>query len=564
MVPLGKVLEIKENTVLWINNGVLVRKFTFPKGTEISHALFTSFTSSSPSQRNSHGNPKSKEDAVVIVVHQFCHVYYLSGPTFLVNIPRSISKVLKCDRGLILSRNPLVENNSNDSATLPRFFLMSDPLSELGAIVSTSTKSISNFEDMLFFKDIGATNALCLTFDSEKLTLNAYFVRYISPYSSSFAPDVFKPKDTTKRKSARLSSAPFSDMVDSDPLEVSLFNSKNDFSSSNFRDMINIDSSETKSALFSLDSSNALSYRKEVLLTLIDYFHFDSHISNLEQQFFTYNSKYCISIVDTTQMQCVFLHFENNSFPNSVKFQRSVTMNASSVNPMRIQINGIHRDVALVLVGNNSAVLFDPFMEVESHTFFLPQEWGQISKFTCHAGSVYAHSTQTRHKVSISLSPQTGLVSKCMKTLMIALEEHDFVQFNFLWTIIKFSDELFTEWDAFACAVLLLFLSGAIATDSQHSFIAHPENYCNSEQYFQYAKSIATFAPNLKEEEFTTADFHKACLFCLFLVKEDARLDVSLQNEVESLEQLLTHLFAWIGFSSKLPSTLDSQNIQSK
>lgn len=544
--PFGESLEIKGRTVYWVNNGILVRKFTFPRGTQITSAVFTSFQSSSPSMPKN-GSSKLKEDAVVIVTLQFCHIYYMSGPTFLVNIPRSISKVIRCDRGLILSRDVSNDDLTTDNFTLPKFFLMNDPLLDLGAIVSSSIASISQFEEMLYFGDSNPVDALCVTFDVRKFSLNIYSVRHISSQVSSLSNQAFpKSKDYSRRRSNRVSSA-ILDSIDTESLESSLFHSRMDQPIINSRDMTNANPSESASMTSNIFGS--LSFRKEALLTLIDSFHFNVDVSDLNIHSISYSSNYCVAVTDASRNQTVFLVFEYDINSRALKFNRSAKMSARSVSPIALSLHTNTRDVILILTSDSSAIFFDPFLQIKSQTLCFPKDWITTTNLFVHSDNVYAMTNEGYHKTDITLISHSSLVTKCFKTLALVLESPDYVTFTFLWATIRFTNKSYTEWDALVSTIILTFIPSDIQKAECPPFIFSPEEYSFSKQYSSYLSNIRILLATLNDVGRITSNFRQALIFSLFLIKEDSRLDIARIQDAYLLEELLIHLLAWSGTS---------------
>lgn len=543
--PFGERLEIRGTSVYWINNGILVRKFTFSEGTNISSAIFTSFRASS--QNKSLPNISgSKEDAIVIITTQCAHVYYLSGATFLVNLPYSITKVLSCDRGLILSRDTSNDEHHIDSFTIPNFFLMSDPLLDLGAIVSSSIASISLSEEIIFFGDSSTPSALCVTFDVKKATLKVYSVRHMSLQTSTFSNQFpVKIKDYSRRKSSRISSGNYDSTDAESTLEASIFNSRLDQSLSHTRDIGNLESIDgiTINSISSFAGSQNI--QKEVLLTLIESFRLSSHISNLDVHLFSYSSSYCVAVTDSAQLQAIFLTFEMEFSQKPSKFKGSQKIDAISVTPMNLVFNGLTREVAIILTPDSLVYFYDSFSQVQSAAIRFPLDWKRVVKLSIYAGSIYAVTEEGHYKTELSLEPHSSLVEKPFKILSLILEEPEFIAFNFLWTSILFTESSFTEWDAFVSAIILLFIPSNILGNSSHPFNSNHDAYSFSEQYSLYLATLQNFLGSAHDLILDNSNFRQQFIFSLFLIKEDARLDIAFQQEVELLEELLSHLSAW-------------------
>lgn len=543
--PFGENLEIRGNSVYWINNGILVRKFTFSEGTTISSAIFTSFQTPHRSKSFS-ATQNSTEDAIVIITTQCAHVYYLSGATFLVSLPYSISKVLSCDRGLILSRDTSSDEPNIDSFVIPNFFIMSDPLLDIGSIVSSSVASISHSEEMIYFGDSSTANALCATFDVNKAMLKIYSVRHISSQPSNFSNNFFvKPKDYSRRRSSRLGLG-HNDTTDIEStLETSVFQSRLDLSLSHTRDIGGLEASESATNHTTTSYNGQQHIQKEVLLTLVESFQLNSYISNLDVHLFSFSSSYCVAVTDTVQRQAIFLTFEQDTFQKSFKFKGSQKIEALSVSPIKLGINESSREIAIILTVNSLVYFYDSFSQIQSDLMRFPFHWKRVTQLSINCGSVYAITDEGHYKTELKLEPQDFLVTKCFQMLGLILTEPEFISWNFLWASILFTESSFTEWDAFVSAIILLIIPHDTITNHSHDFLSNPESYTFSDQYCIYLKNLPNLQRPPDDALVNNHNFFRHFIFSLFLIKEDARLDIALQGEVVHLEELLHHLLSW-------------------
>lgn len=551
-LAIGESLEIRGNAVYWINNGSLVRKFTFSEGTCISSAIFTSFKAStqgkSLTSKSLTTDDSPTENAIVIIIMQCAHVYYLSGASYLVNLPYSISKVLSCHWGLVLSRDVSSDAHAHENVPAPNFFLMSDPLLDLGAIVSSSIASISQSEEMIYFGDSMHFGEFCVTFDIEKDTLKVYSVRHISSHNSSFTHQLStRIKDHSRRKSSRVSSGYF-DATDSNlTLETSLFPSKPDQNTSNAREVASLDMAENFSGFpYSTSSSTSTgtqNIHKEALLTLIDSFRLKSNITDLDAHLFSFSTGFCVVVTDSAQHQAIFLSFEWDPSQKIMKFKGSQKMEAISVSPTHVNYNGIAREVAVILTSEPCVNFYDPFSNILSDNIRFPSDKRKITKLSNYKGNIYAITEEGHYKTELTLEPHSSLVIRCFKLLGLILDESDYIAFSFLWASIMIIEGSFTEWDALVSSVILLFVPSECLKELTHSLTTHPDIFAFSEQYCVYLSIAPKFLT--RYESVNYPNFRQQFLFSLFLIKEDSRLDIALRSEVTLVEELLLHLSSW-------------------
>lgn len=558
----GGSLQIKGSSVYWINNGILVRKFTFSLGTTISCAIFTSFKSTSQLKLRS---DSAVEDAIVIVTSQCVHVYYLSGPTFLVNLPCSISNVLSCDRGVIFSRDLSSDDSNYDNIMIPNFFLMSDPLLELGAIVSSSIASISRSEQLLYFGNSNNSVVLGVTFDAKQHALKVYSARHVNTSNSTQFP--VKAREHPRRKSSRVSGPLDTTTETNFSLESSVFQTRLDHSLFSTRELSSYETADGFSNSFNSSSSflGFQNIQKEVLLTLIESFHLSSHTSSLAVHHFSLSTISCIVVTDSLQQQSIFLTFECAASQKQLKFLRSQKVDAISVSPIPMTIHGTTREVALILTPESSVYFYDPFLHVKSDHIQFPATWKKIAKLSIHSGSIFAVSEEGHYNTEFSLEPHSELVQKCFKMLALLLDESDYVAFLFLWATILFLEESFTEWDSLVSAITILFIPSQVLNNCDMLFSTSPTDYSYSNQYSVYLSRLSGYTGNFDDATLSASSIRQQLLLLLFLIKEDSRLDVSLGKEVNLLEEILVHLLSWSGCPFSLGTTMEkTKNITRK
>lgn len=547
----GGSLQIKGSSVYWINNGVLVRKFTFSLGTIISCAIFTSFKSTS--QIKLHPD-SAVEDAIVIVTSQCAHVYYLSGPTFLVNLPCSISNILSCDRGVIFSRDSSDDINY-DNILIPNFFLMSDPLLELGAIVSSSIASIARSEQLLYFGNSNNSVVLGVTFDAKQHALKVYSARHVNSSNSTQLP--IKARDHSRRKSSRVNGQ-LETITDTSLLpESSIFQTRLDHSLFNTRELSSYETADGFPSSFNSTTSlfGFQNIQKEVLLTLIESFHLNSHISSLAVHHFSFSTISCVAITDSLQQQAIFLTFEGATTQKQVTFLSSQKIDAISVSPIPMTMHGSTREVALILTTESSVYFYDPFSHVKSDPIRFPASWKKIARLSIHSGSIFAISEDGHYNTELTLDPNNELVKKCFKMLALLLDESVYVAFLFLWAAILFLQESFTEWDSFVSAITILFIPSQVLDNYGKLISSLPTDYSFSTQYSVYLSRLSEYTGNF--DIISASSIRQQLLILLFLIKEDSRLDVSLRKEVKLLEELLVHLLSWAGCSISLGTPME-------
>ncbi|KAK9475926.1 hypothetical protein V1514DRAFT_338485 [Lipomyces japonicus] len=249
LVNATEELVVASHSVLWFECGVLKRKFGFP-GDIVTHALFTHFDDPEPAsskhvaaaaastdasqKKKGYGKLKKskrlikRNRAIVVVLKEFAHIFFVNGSRFVVNIPFEVGNVFSTERGLILQRkitelNEFQYGNISDDllapsakSNLPQFFSLTDAMADLGqvirhipATVSGATTNVSGFlhsEELIYVSNRqieGQQHAvLGATYDNITKSIHVYQFRYLSADGNLPA----KRRTMSRRRSSMLQS----------------------------------------------------------------------------------------------------------------------------------------------------------------------------------------------------------------------------------------------------------------------------------------------------------------------------------------------------------------------
>lgn len=548
----GERLEIVERCVSWLKDGALVQKFTYPEGIMAVAATFTYFRDTSEFKPGTTERPV-KQKAIAVLTNQSLHVYYHSGPTHVISLPCQVKSIMGTDRGLIIARDSSYDEDTIESLSLPNFFILTDPLLEFGSIVSSSVGSISMKEEMLFFGNAENSGDICVTYDTEKLGLNVYYIRQLSqlpsPLISNFG---LKTKDLSRRKSSRVSTGHFAPVDMDSPRQSSFFGSRLDPAISftrEFGGLDFLDPSIPPSAQYYNGIQNS---HKEISLSLIESFRLTSTIGNIKIDLITLKDKYCVTMFDEEQQKVIFLLFEPRSSHKTYKFKSSLRLDASYLIPVEIGYE-TKRSAVLVLTPESAIYFYEPFTQIRSSVIQFPSEMSQIRKFVNYGKSTLAITDEGLYSTEIIVRPETELVEKCFKLIEIILESHEFISFNFLWASILFAEDDCNEWDAFVMAIMLMYIPESVFHQEDHPLISNPDRFSKSEKYQSYLRIIHNLPSFSKDVILNISSFHRQLIHILFLVKEDSKLDIALGRDLESVENLMLHLLSWSQYDVNWP-----------
>ena len=132
--------------------------------------------------------------------------------------------------------------------------------------------------------------------------------------------------------------------------------------------------------------------------------------------------------------------------------------------------------------------------------------------------------------------------------LEVILEDHQFIAFTFIWSSIHFTESC-SDWDAFVLTLIILFIAPFIKSNPYHPMNRTPHLYVSSERYKSYLTALPRIGSYAEGLYNYSSNFHEHIIYILFLVKEDARLDVSRTADFLLVEELLLHLVPWSDIS---------------
>ncbi|KAJ8102476.1 hypothetical protein POJ06DRAFT_244731 [Lipomyces tetrasporus] len=535
----GEELVVTDHVVMWYESGELRRKFGFPSDT-VTHALFTHFEDPAPASldefaastatdgaRRKSGklygslkdggssSKKSRADrkrAIVIVLTEFAHIFFLSGARYVVNIPFAVKRVFATDRGLVLERDsssgsdtsmPQLLDPSDLSARslppLPRFFSLMDPMADLGLVTKLSTKSstvdsisaagstLSQQEELVFMSERtpkGAEQALlAATYDYSTKMVSVYHFRYLSTDGNV----ITRRRTMSRRRSSMLQSmtedtsiAP--DMSPMDNRRTST--SRTDISLTIDRmGGAGVDASEIMgmSGVSGTGPMPFLSWwydleslKKEIEFSHIESFAFSATRSDLK----------CFNLVDS-ERKCQALGFVNRDEGyvmlllfslegKQLRFEDSTKIPArDAVNMSGDESDGLRHRFVLLLLPDGTLRLYDPFLRMYSPQLHTAEVVTELVHAMADQVSLrLADGSLTR--IEVVLSPRTTSIRQAFQIVNSMLDPIHQVLLGFKYSaaLLRQSTSLssrlsFNEWDVFAVALLAAWIGPGLSASDQ-------------------------------------------------------------------------------------------------
>lgn len=559
------VLEIDGSTVFWKRNDITFRRFSFDPDSTIRACALTTFIES-----------KNQSCAAVIFADDTAYVYHANGASYVFNIPFVVKAVFSCSRGLIIERNTnSLEMQYGDSRLSRqlhtsqftsgdglRLFCMSDPMAQLGQVVSSSTTSMEPDEELFWFP---STGTICVTLNRGKQQFLLYYVRYLSKNYSKITRS--KRRSSLRRASRKVadesgainSSAVLSrSLSQQGELVLDQRLSARGVTVHRRISMLNAEDRRTSFELGRAEANSAhahdrpvqslgqQSWRKEALMTQICSLDADWDPALVKIESLAYEDVECLCILD----QCkgalhiyTFSHSEGRPKLESHRILEAIDMlimNGIYGLQMRDSLKQHH--ILLTQTRDNRVSIVDPVLqvscelEVSGRTKEIHSSRIAISGDGARMYFADFLEKDFKHVLALSTGRPHELVEKCLRTLSLILKPADYCAFNFM-----FIREISTGKQDQVEALGTVLLSWMLQSGEQ----------VNSEIQWVRAASALKNGNNGGVSgtvcDFGTSKTH--IILALHLIHEELTLDISSTNSRYHLEKILSVILGKAGWT---------------
>lgn len=528
-----ELLIIQDSCVQWFKGGLLNRKLVF-EGNVVVNAFFTTLQ---PTEADSQ---TSRERALIVVLKDAAYVYSRDGQTHSMSFTFDIEGAFPYEHGVVIDRGV---NGTNGNTS---FMTLSEPMNELGGIVSSSTSLISSNERLMHFPN-GGDSTIAVTLDTFEKTLNLYHTRFLNRSSTTFpkstATATSNPLGRKQSHSYRRASATTTtttttthdeDMSTGDDIKM---NKKRNVSHS---DVMSIDrmasldfNGNTKSTITDHLTSGAsydATMKKDAILSKLQSIPVEDHQFGFKIESLTFDDKETLIIKndDASFFHCIIFEASKSSV-STPRFIRSQNLSGKFINFGKCALPG----VAVLLSTTNEFVLFNPVLQL-STSIFKPST--TITQIFDIFGSQIIAKDSSGHilNYSLPLEPKSELVNRCLKCLRHITNSYTY---NYIWiTYINAFALVMDEWEAFILTVLLTVLPFAMKPSQLDSL-----NVVSS-----LLSKITPLQMKALDDEFSLAEMAPTIVTALHLIREDLKLNLLETGSVNKLGLLLAQLTSWM------------------
>lgn len=490
----GNKLSVVNDTVYWTNNGIFLRKFSFPDSTNLK-AVFVDFPQYQKLQK---GNAHSKR-AIAILNSAKIHIYFIGGSFHIVKPPFVTSSISSCPYGLILSRN-FGTDPTDTEEYITKFYLLSNPLSFCEPIYPFSLTNISYSEEIVHF---GASDKVpfCICYDPINRLIKIYHVR---------------------KHNAR-------------------------FHGSN---ILQLESKKKGSSAFNINMKHKAIIPEEypapsLMFAIIDSFQSDLFIQNPVSISSTYFEEY--STITLNEEDTISTMIFSNEDANTTKLVNTYEFPGISSANVKLP-NG--SPILVILNSPDSFYFADLFLQVKSKTFLIPQDWIPINRLEVSSEEdeddyLYAIGANKFYNLETFLFPKNFLPAIIFQALYQYCNPVLVRMLHFEWAYLQYKNISINEWESFSICISTLIFSSeklkAIAETTQNSNSNLLNKICKTPESVDFGD----FSTNHEEIERFTVD----AIIVLHYLREELKVQSGTAQSVESLGELLAFITTTCGWT---------------
>ncbi|KTW27900.1 anaphase promoting complex subunit 1 [Pneumocystis jirovecii RU7] len=586
---LDEELLITDNTVVWSVSGRVKRSFNFDDdGQRVTHALFAYFVNpndeitsyhdpsyvpplgtrtrslnqlsgcvhdtrrmahetSIKDRRATHGKLKSDRlsmnpsshllRALVIILEDLSHIFFLDGALWVIHVPFRVRRVLAAPRGLILERSlenlelGMPSQESTPENYSPRFFSLIGPLDEFGLVVADGIYSFDVHDELVYIGK--GDEALLVTRNAEKKQVDIWKCSYVSQTEHCF------PRPLTSVSARRRSSFGSLNYNDTD---TDIYGSSLKSELTITLDRMAFVNNNQLPAL--LGESEGL--RKEIFVTHIE--SFPSRFNKLAFTVFSIRPSPGIEVIsifnkeESTLLILIFRRDEGFS-PYLID---SITFPAIGAAPL---ISKCMEKILIFSTKKPILRLYAPCSpDIEVKVDSIKEEISElVYPVGCRVSLKDVNGTLRR--ISFDLEHNTVLVRRCFEALKMVLPYKDFEYFQAAFLHQKLSNGLcLNEFKSLSITLFSCFLCGSIKP-------RHIQNKVNGNYSTEILEIIAEAYHFCQKNDMSVMTKHLSYILqCFHILSEDFKFDSATLlycRQIIPIKAQMAYWLGWVAFVEK-------------
>lgn len=521
-----QMLAIQGNAVYWYKGDLLSRKFTYE--TEVVNAFFTHFNVTGDDSKKESNT--TRENILAILLQRTVHIYFKDGRSYSHSFPFEIKSGHPYENGIVLERK--------DSTSIP-FVTMTEPIPELGSIVSSSTTSISTNERLIMFSPT-SDHSITLTVNEMNKSLNLYHTRFLHRLNNSVANpmggNIKRKPSYPSRKASLVNSNDDSNLGQGDEIKVEKKRSISHSGVLSIDRMTSYDfNTNIKSSESNSTSSSTETLRKDAILSRVDSIQLETNISikDLVSASLMFGNKEAVIIKDKNSTLFEILIFDIQNGSVSVpKFVGSSTLSGKYIDFTQTSLPGF----IILLSKTNELELYNPFLNLGTNVFHPDKNLDSLyDSFGTQLIAKDFHSNILNY--NLTLGPRVHTIRTFLNSLKYLTNSYTF---NYIWiTWINAFALVKDDWKAFVVTILA----------SVVPFSISPGDVEANNEISELLLQIGVLQKKAIEDGFSLKDMAPNIILALHLIREDLKLNILNTKIIDDLGLLLAQLTFWMSWS---------------
>lgn len=509
-----EMLVLTTNAVHWYKGGLLSRKLEFDSS--VIHAFFTTFAS----------NENKSEKDLVVVLCDSVHVYTRDGQTYAMSFAFPIVSAFPYENGFVLDRGA--------GPHIP-FVTVSEPMTEPGAIVSSSTSLISANERLLHFPQ-ESDSSIAVTYDEREGSLVLYHTRFLNRSNRKYtqSASIRRKRSQSLRRTSH--AATYEEEIQTDDIKLEKKRNVSHSEAMSIDRMASYDFSGNTKSADTTGTGNSLeaSMRKDAILSKIQSIPLLADGKGLKVSTFVFDGKETLILKNSSSS--FFRAYVFHSSASSVsmpRFTNSIDLSQKFIDAGVCSIPG----TCILLSRDNILVLYNPVLQL-STSLFKPS-LKLKSLLDVYESELVAASHERLVSYNLPLEPQSVLVKRCLNSFKYITNSYTFnyILFTYLnaYAIVR------EEWEALILTVLVTVLPFAVKPSALDS-----TNIVSS-----LLSQITPLQMRALGDEFSLSEMAPNIVIALHLIREDLKLNILETSAVNKLGILLAQLTCWMSWNDK-------------
>jgi anaphase-promoting complex subunit 1 len=494
---------------------------------DVINAFFTSF------------DQTEKDETLTVVLSDSTHIYYKDGRSYLTSFPFKIQNALKYEHGVIIER----ETTQNGA----QFLTITEPMKELGSIVSSSTSSISFNERLMYFPETTETS-VAVTFNEVENKIGLYHTRSLNRLNNHALTGLVQRKPSHQLRKASTNGNNNStgayvkdtdhDEFNGDEIKIDRKRSVSHSEVLSIDRMVSYDFNSNKSgqSLNTSSTINSNSLRKDAVLTRFE---------NIELAVPNSTQDIKVSAVSSDTKEAIILKNTATHLFEIVLFDKSGSGRFHTPKILRsYNVNDRYSDFTvcstipefLIMISHdNKFALYNPFSQISSHVY-KPSD--TITKIFTNSGSqlIVRNDAHLIQSYLLVMNPKVEAVEKILSAFKLLVSSNTYNYIRLLWY--NAFCIVHKDWDALMLTILVIILP----------FAVNPSNITSTNKVCSLLVHVGALQLRALEDDFHLSEMAPNFILALHIIREEYRMSVLQTKIVNDIGELLAQLTMWMSW----------------